>query len=518
MPRSCHDDPIVGSNALQNYAIRGPIGRGVWGTVTEAVDHHGRRVAVKELHASLVADPVVRSRFATTAPLLTTIDHPHVVRVVDAIDADGRCVLVSEFMDGGTLRQRASRGVSPEVACGLMLAVASGVDRASRAGLLHRDLKPENVLFTSSGVAEVSDFGLAEIVSGQRTVATRDGIVLGSPAYMAPELVRSEDPRPASDVYALATMLFELLAGRLPFAADGDALSTMARHVREAPADLVAVARGVAPPISGVTMHGLAPEPEDRYASADHFGAALADAAAQAWGPGWLRQTGITVTASEVITERLRATRALEVPTVAETMAAPARSNADETMTAPVVPAAPPTPAAPAPASVPASRGRGPMIAIIAGLVVVVAVALALALTSGGGGGGGGTKLAAVNGKAVTVPGDVAWTDTGVELQKGDDVTITATGTVLPNKADPSLVAGPDGLVNDPGAKRFNVFPDAFHSALIGRVTAAGQIFAVGSNAHFKSASAGQLQLGINDVGVNSNAGAFQATITVKRK
>ena len=158
------------------------------------------------------------------------------------------------------------------------------------------------------------------------------------------------------------------------------------------------------------------------------------------------------------------------------------------------------------------------MIAIIAGLVVVVVVALALALTSGGGGGGGGTKLADVKGEAVTVPGDAAWTDTGVALQKGDDVTITATGTVLPNKVDPSLVAGPDGLVNDLGAKRFNVFPDAFHSALIGRVTAAGQIFAVGSNAHFKSATAGQLQLGINDVGVDSNAGAFQATITVKRK
>ncbi|HMC67654.1 MAG TPA: protein kinase, partial [Mycobacteriales bacterium] len=170
--RSCHDDPIADSSALHGYDIRGQLGRGVWGTVSEAVDPRGQRVAVKELHASLVADPDARRRFAAIASVLTSIDHPHVVRVVDYADDDGRCLLVSELLDGNTLRQRTRAGVSPEVACALVLAVASGVDRAARAGTLHRDLKPENVLFTSTGVPEVSDFGLAEIVSGSRTLAT----------------------------------------------------------------------------------------------------------------------------------------------------------------------------------------------------------------------------------------------------------------------------------------------------------------------------------------------------------
>src|SRR5205807_9424202 len=135
--------------------------------------------------------------------------------------------------------------------------------------VMHRDLKPENVLLTSSGVVKVSDSGLVEIISGPRTLATRDGTVLGAPGYMAPELVRSEDPTPASDVYAMATMLYELLAGRLPFPEAGDGLTTMARHVQETPANLVTVAPGVAPPVAGVTMRGLAADAGDRYRSAD---------------------------------------------------------------------------------------------------------------------------------------------------------------------------------------------------------------------------------------------------------
>src|SRR5207253_1914501 len=160
------------------------------------------------------------------------------------------------------LRERVDRHVSPEVAVAVMLGVASGIDRAARAGVLHRDLKPENVLFTATGVPAVSDVGMAAIVSGPRTLATRDGAVFGAPAYMAPELVRSADPGPSSDVYAMATMLFELLAGRPPLSTDGDDLAVMGRHAQEAPDDLLTVAPSVAPAVAAVVMRGLQSDPD----------------------------------------------------------------------------------------------------------------------------------------------------------------------------------------------------------------------------------------------------------------
>jgi serine/threonine-protein kinase len=501
------------------------LGSGVWGTVSEAVDPNGRRVALKELHPTLVSDADVRRRFATVATMLESVEHPHVARVLEHFDDDGRCVLVSEFVGGGTLRQRVQARVSPEVACALVLAVASGVDRAARAGVLHRDLKPENVLLTT-GIAKVADFGLAEIVSGPHTLATRDGMVLGAPAYMAPELVRSEAPTPASDVYAMATMLYELLAGRLPFAEDADGVTTMARHIQERPADLVTVAPGVAPPIAGVTMRGLAADARDRYASADEFGSALADAAASTWGPGWLRQTGVTVTASEAVTERLRATRALEVPVVAETLApraaaatpaptAPtAAPNLAETMAAPAVAAPSPAPPSPAPVAAttpPRRRARAAVVAIVAGVLILGGV-LAVVLTRSG------SSTTTIGPKTVHVDGAKAWTDSGVVLKVNDDVNITASGTVFPNTANRSLAAGPDGVPNQPQIRQFDVVPGVDHSGLIGRVGTNGSPFVVGHADRFTAAIAGPLFLGINDTGVDNNDGAFTARVTVTRK
>src|SRR5437764_7322032 len=111
------------------------------------------------------------------------------------------------------------------------------------------------------------------MVGGSGTLATRDGNVLGAPEYMAPEQVRSEEPGPASDVYALATVLYELLAGRLPFPEAPDGLATMALHVQQAPADLATAAPDVPGPLASVVMRGLAAEAAARYASADELGA-----------------------------------------------------------------------------------------------------------------------------------------------------------------------------------------------------------------------------------------------------
>jgi serine/threonine protein kinase len=540
----------VHEGALPGYRIGDQVGRGTWGVVTHAVDAQGRPVVVKQLDDAFAADPEVRRRFAAQAPALVSLDHPHVVPVLAQTDVDGECLLVMDRLDGGTLRTRARGGLSPEVACALVLAASGGVDRAHQVGVLHRDLKPENLLFTATGVLKVGDFGLAEIVSGSRTLATRDGRVLGAPDYMAPEQVRTENPVPATDVYALATILYELLAGRLPFPAGSDGLATMALHVQEEPADLAAVAPGTPASLVAVVMRGLAAELTARHATADEFGAALADAAARAWGPGWLRRTGITVTASGAVTERLHATRALEAaapppppppppppapPVVAETMAPTPRAapvvGPAETMAAPAMaqaPPSPPQPPAPATPPPPGSTGGDRTAKVVFAVLAVVAVAgVAAFLALRPSGGGSPKKVASttvapttvvtIGPKVVDVDGRVPFTDTGVDVKTGDDVLVTATGSVFPAIPDRNMVAGPDGVPNRPDLKQFNVVGNVDHSGLIGRIGPAGSVFAVGHRYRVTAVDGGRLFLGVNDTGLENNDGAFQATVTVTR-
>jgi len=170
------------------------------------------------------------------------------------------------------------------------LACLSGLSAAHRRGILHRDVKPENMLFAASGVLKVTDFGIAKVIGGPATVLTRVGDVVGTPAYIAPEQVRGGKLSPATDVYALATMLYELLAGVLPFAieTEGEDLALLFKHAYEKPVPLRDVVPGVPDPVAAVVMRGLATEPADRFETAEAFGAALAEAATQAWGPGWL--------------------------------------------------------------------------------------------------------------------------------------------------------------------------------------------------------------------------------------
>ena len=276
----------VVAEALPAYEILGELGRGGWGIVLEGRHRHlDRPVAIKQLPRGFGADPDVRSRFLAEARLLASLDHPHIVPVYDFVERDGLCVLVMEKLPGGTVWTRFNKeGMTHEAACGIGVVTSVALEHAHRAGILHRDVKPENLMFSAGGVLKVTDFGIAKVLSGGRTMATRTGDVLGTPSYMAPEQAMGQDVGPGTDVYALGVMLYELLSGRLPFSADS-AMAVLFKHVHEVPPLL---GGDVPSAVADVVMRALEKDPADRQSGAEEFGVALATAAASSFGPGWL--------------------------------------------------------------------------------------------------------------------------------------------------------------------------------------------------------------------------------------
>jgi hypothetical protein len=307
-------------DALPNYDVGDELGRGGWGVVLAGRHRNlGREVAIKQLPVTFATDSTVRARFVVEARVLASLDHPHIVPIYDFVETGSLCLLVMEMLPGGTVWSRfTSEGFTPLAACAVVLATSAGLHEAHARGILHRDIKPENLMFSGSGAIKVTDFGIAKVISGDETMATLAGQVLGTPTYMAPEQVRGSELSPATDVYSTSTMLYELLTGDLPFTDDGDAMALMYKHAYETPTHLSDWSPEIPDAIAAVVMQGLATAPEDRYESAQSFAVALAEACTGAWGPGWLEHTSIPVTGSNTIvaaTERLsQAPRA--VPTV----------------------------------------------------------------------------------------------------------------------------------------------------------------------------------------------------------
>ncbi len=298
------------ARALPGYEIGEEIGRGAYGVVVTATHRQlGRAVAVKQLPKALASDPAVRRRFVKEARLLAALDHPHIVPIYDYVEGEGLCLLVMELLSGGTVwRQFTREGVSAVGACSIVVAASSALHHAHARGILHRDIKPENLLFSEARTLKVSDFGIAKVVGGAETLGTRTGEVLGTPAYMAPEQALGTELSPATDVYALGTVLYELLSGQLPFPIEGNALASLFRHVYEEPTPLAGLRSDVSPSLCEVTMRSLAREAADRYATAEDFGVAVADAATSTWGSGWVRDSGVQVLVTGRLGERLSGT------------------------------------------------------------------------------------------------------------------------------------------------------------------------------------------------------------------
>ncbi|WP_084509097.1 serine/threonine-protein kinase [Nocardia pseudovaccinii] len=288
---------------LPAYDIGAQVGRGGCGVVLAGTHRRlGRPVAIKQIPPQFAHDEQVRRRFVAEARLLAAIDHPHVVRVFDYIEADELCLLVMEYLPGGTVGSRfATEGFDAATAVAVGLACAAGLEAAHRHKILHRDVKPSNLMFGTGGAIKLTDFGIAKIVGGDETLVTRTGEIVGTPSYIAPEQARGQQLSAATDVYALAAMLYQLLSGVLPFPPHEDHLATLFAHAFGHPIPLIEVAPGVPEPIADVVMRGLATDPADRFDTAELFGIALAELAALCWGGDWLTPVGIPVIGADTI-------------------------------------------------------------------------------------------------------------------------------------------------------------------------------------------------------------------------
>ncbi|MGH9181597.1 MAG: serine/threonine-protein kinase, partial [Acidimicrobiales bacterium] len=291
------DDAAALAAVLPEYEVGDELGRGGFGVVRAGRHRQlDRLVAIKELPPFLAGDAKVRARFVAEARVLAALAHPHIVPIYDYVERDGICLLVMEKLPGGTVwDQFTGRGYTVQTATAVAMVTCDALHYAHSHGVLHRDIKPENLMFAADGSLKVTDFGIARVVGGGETLATQAGEILGTPAYMAPEQAEGSELGPQADVFATGVMLYELLAGALPYSEEGGALAIVYRHVYEDPIPLREAAPEVPAPLADVTMRALARHPDDRFATTLDFGVALGEAATGLWGPGWLERAEVAM-------------------------------------------------------------------------------------------------------------------------------------------------------------------------------------------------------------------------------
>ena len=264
-------------DSLGPYRITRVIGRGRMGIVFEGTEDGGEPVALKVVTTELSQDEVFLRRFRREVKAAQKIEHPNVVPVLDDGVEGGLPYLVQRLIPGGSLADRVEKsGPLPlEEAVRLLAGAAAGIDALHGAGLVHRDIKGANILLEGE-TPYVSDFGLAK--DSQASNLTRPGQALGSLDYMSPEQIRGEDVSPATDIYALGCVMFEVLTGTPPFGGR-PSLRVLFAHLQEPPPDLSASRNDISSPVARAISRALEKEPEDRPSSATEYITGIARAA-----------------------------------------------------------------------------------------------------------------------------------------------------------------------------------------------------------------------------------------------
>ena len=253
--------PLASGTRLGPYEIVAPLGAGGMGEVYRARDTRlGRDVAIKILPEAWLADADRRARFEREARVLASLNHPRIASIYGVEEAAGHRALVLELVEGETLAQRqhatAERALPLKEALEIARQIADALDAAHEKGIVHRDLKPANIAITSEGAVKVLDFGLARAASdsdadlalSSPATATREGVVLGTAAYMSPEQARGRTVDKRTDIWAFGCVLYEMLAGRAPF--PGETVSDTLASVLEREPDWRALGAAAGAPAS----------------------------------------------------------------------------------------------------------------------------------------------------------------------------------------------------------------------------------------------------------------------------
>ncbi len=271
---------ISAGSRLGPYEVLSPLGAGGMGEVYRARDTRlERTVAIKVLPSHLSSSPDVRQRFEREAKTISQLSHPHICALYDVGNQDGVEYLVMEYLEGETLADRLAKGPLPlEQTLRYGIEVAGALEKAHRQGIVHRDLKPGNVMLTKSGV-KLLDFGLAKVLQpdapmGSLTSAptaardvTREGTILGTLSYMAPEQLEGKKADPRTDIFALGATLYEMATGRKAFSGQSQA-SLISSILTSEPQPITAVAPLTPPALDRVVKTCLAKDPDDRWQSA----------------------------------------------------------------------------------------------------------------------------------------------------------------------------------------------------------------------------------------------------------
>jgi serine/threonine-protein kinase len=243
-------------------------------------------VVIKSPRRMLMADPEFAGRFEQEIRSLVKLSHPHIVKVMDVGSHDGVPFAVMQFLSGGSIEERIqpiagekAQPIAPSTVVSWIQPVAQALDFMHKQGYVHRDIKPGNVLFDEHDNVFLSDFGVAKVVTEQsdktqNTAHTSTGLVMGTPDYLAPELMMGGSIDGRVDQYSLAIMVHELICGEMPFQG-ATAASVMVQHSTKEPPAIHRVVKGIPKGFSNVVMRALSKNPTDRFESCTEFATAL---------------------------------------------------------------------------------------------------------------------------------------------------------------------------------------------------------------------------------------------------
>jgi len=346
---------------LGGYLIIEQISSGSMAEVYKALQTSmNRMVAVKIMSPSLTDDPEFVARFRQEARTVASLEHPHILPVIDFGEQHGTLYLVMRYVNGGTLNDVIEKGpLPPPQALRYLTEIGEALDYAHSLGIVHRDIKPKNVLLDAQGNPFITDFGLAKLLTGGGITGSGLGII-GTPHYMSPEQGRGQSVDSRSDIYSLGVVLYQILTGRVPFDADST-VGIIMRHIADPVPDVTQVNPDLPPVFNAIFERALHKEPNARYQSAH----ALAQAVAHAMGtsvltgpvlsrapakehaPEMRRELALRI---ESLTPRLQGER--PAPAQAPQSALPASSPSPEPQSAPPA-SVPPS----SPQSAPPARG-----------------------------------------------------------------------------------------------------------------------------------------------------------------